>query len=256
MTARVAEPVAQRPGDGRWSDHGAIGEADLREDERQEEEAGAVDGEAAGGADPPVERARDGRAQRPRQVELHRVERDSVQQLFGPDQARNDGLHRGPPECARRPRHHRDRDHVPHGEVAGRGQECEGERREADHHLAPEHDRAATRPVRDRAADEPEDEDRHVPAEADRTEKRGRARHAVDEPAEGDLLHPEADVRDQRAGPEETIVPVAERTEHGATSSRRAHHGQTAPARRSWIADVGSLTCRRRDARRDAWRAP
>src|SRR5438128_10491550 len=74
------------------------------------------------------------------------------------------------------------------------------------HHLGAEHDRAAARAVRDGAAEQAEGDERHVAAEADRPEQRGAAREVVDEPAERHALHPEADVRHERAGPEEAIA--------------------------------------------------
>src|SRR5581483_6321005 len=111
-------------------------------------------------------------------------------------------------------------------------------------------DRPPTCPVRDRAADEAEHQHRHVSAEADRPEERRSLRHVVDEPAERRLLDPDAEVRDERAGPEEAIVARAEHTEHATTSSRARTRGQT----RRLVAR--GFRARRRDAPRAASRAP
>src|SRR5262249_41892185 len=76
------------------------------------------------------------------------------------------------------------------------------------------------------------------------------AGQGVGKPAERGRLDPDTEVRDQGAGPEETIVTRAERTEHAATSSRRHVPGQTgsvpgaptrAAIRRSWSQRAASM---------------
>ena len=105
---------------------------------------------------------------------------------------------------------------------------------------------APARAVDDRAAEQPEDEHRQVAAEADRAEHRGRARHVVDEPAERDLLHPDADVRDERAGPEEQVVAGAERAQHACEITTRSGSGANVAGRCSWSARLSDSRPRRR----------
>ena len=199
---------------GRTGGDGAMREADLGQRQGEDDEAAGVEPEAAGRPERAVDRPGDGGSHDARQVELDRVERDRVQEVCRLDQARDHGLHDGRVERARRAGDHGDRDHVPDGDVSARGEERQRERRRREHHLCPEHDRPAARPVGDGAAQEAEREHRQVAAEADRAEQRGAAGEVVDQPAERDRLHPEADVRDERAAPEESIAARTERPEH------------------------------------------
>src|SRR5207244_3791319 len=97
-----------------------------------------------------------------------------------------------------------------------------------------EHDRAPAGPVRDRAADEAEDEDGRVAAEADGAEERRPARQVVDQPAERDLLHPHAQVGDERARPEEEVVARAQDPEHAAEVITSPAPGSNRAPRRAW----------------------
>src|SRR5205823_5453235 len=63
--------------------------------------------------------------------------------------------------------------------------------------------------------------------EADRAEERRLARHVVDEPAERDLLNPNAEVGDERAGPEEAVVAGSEDAQYAPDLITPADRGSS-----------------------------
>ena len=169
--------------------------------------------------------AEEQRADHARDVELNRVQRDGVRQIFLVDERRDKRLVRRAAECL--------------GEAGDRGEQQDvpdvhahdlqvlqiHEQRERGgrahlHVLRGDQRPTAIAPVGEHAADEREEDDRELLQERVEAEVERRVRKRQHEPVLRDDLHPRADARRAGAEPLHAEVTVGERREHAARGAR------------------------------------
>ena len=192
----------------------------------------------------PVERQREGERHRPehaRDVELDRVQRHGVRQIFLVDERRNQRLIRRAAERLRDAGDERQRQDVP--DLDGLEVHQQRERGRGAHLDALRDDQGppAIVAVGEHAADEREQDDRQLLQErVEPEEERRRIGQRNDQPVLRDDLHPRADARRAGAEPLDAEVAIGERREH-APQRPRPERGRGAGG------GVGRGGCLRRD---------
>ncbi len=154
------------------------------------------------------------RSEHPRQVELDRVQRDGVRQIFLVDERGQQRLIRRASERLRDARHERQRHDVPDLDDVEIHQD--GERARRGHlDVLRRHQRlAAVVAIGEHAADEREEDDRQLLQERVEAEVERRIGQREDQPVLRDDLHPRADGRTAGADPLDAEIPVGEGRQH------------------------------------------
>ena len=106
-----------------------------------------------------------------------------------------------------------------------------------------EQQRAAGHAVGERATERGEQRGGHEPGGGDEPGPPGLARRRGDEDADADRLHPRADVRHERARPQQREAPVPERRERTGEVHRRRRYPATPRADRGATANRASTRC-------------
>ena len=142
-----------------------------------------------------------------RQVELDGVQRDGVGQVLGFHQTRDQRRIRGPAERLRQPHHERQREDLPHLDVAHRVDDGEGEGTGHLNVLRTEQQVAAFDAVGHGAADQREQENRNLAQKRIEPQKEARFRKVEYQPRLSHDLHERSHAG--RAGAEEHHTEIA-----------------------------------------------
>ena len=211
-----------------------VGHRERHQRDDHDQERDAVEAEASGRPERRHRHAREQRAEDAGEVELDRVERDGVREIFLVDERRDHGLVGRPPERLRQPGGEGQRE-----DVADMHASLIDERRERERGGHLDELRADEQPlpivaVGDDAAEEREEEDRQLSQEVVEPEIERRLGEVEHEPALRDFLHPGADGRGEGAEPQHPEIAVRERGE-GALEDGRAQSSRCWRRRRHCV---------------------
>ena len=165
--------------------------------------------EAPGRAERAERQTREHGTHRPRQVELRRIQRHRVHQVFPLDQVRVKRLVSGVIERGGEPSQQANKQDFIHADDFEGSEHGEDERQQHHVGLSVEHQLAPVQPVGDGATGKGKKKRGRLGEKPVQPQKERRVCHQQYHPAERQVLHPSPDVREEIPAPEQRKIPRA-----------------------------------------------